>query len=255
VVARAEEPSAEPRLAGVHVLLVEDDADMREAMRLCLELEGASVASAEDGTDGLEAFGRAAPDVVVSDLWMPRGNGFDLIADIRRRLPEEGGLAPAIAISAAENMRKALMAGFQVFLGKPFEPFALIETIAEITRADHAQAVAPWTLAPLRPETLLLTLVGRIEGGDMRGLGAALAVHLDAGPVDVVADLRRIGTFSVAAATVAERALWSRRSRVRSVRLVGGSPLARIASAAACKLLGIATTFSDDLEDDPRSQP
>jgi CheY-like chemotaxis protein len=242
-------------LQGVRTLVIEDDADLLEGMSECLELEGAEVRCAGEGDAGFEAFARVRPDVVISDLWMPRETGFDFIRRVRSLPPEEGGLTPAIAISAAENMRPALLAGFHVFVPKPFDVSQLIETVADLAKPGSSQAHAPWTLSVVEPGRVLLTFVGRLESGDMAAMAAALLLQLERGPVEIVADLRRLASFAPSVASVAERALWPARRRMRAVRAIGGSSGARIVCAAACKILGTPCTFADSMDDPGRPEP
>jgi CheY-like chemotaxis protein len=61
---------------------------------------------------------------------MPDGTGYDLMKRVRALAPEHGGLTPAIAVSAPENMNDALAAGFQHFVAKPFDLSELIDTMA-----------------------------------------------------------------------------------------------------------------------------
>ncbi len=118
------------RLAGVRILLVEDDGDLRDGLIECLRMEGAEVVGAATGNRGFDAFIRERPNIIVSDLWMPDGTGHQLVARIRRLPPEQGGLTPAIAISAAPNEQSALLAGYQGFLAKPFDLSRLVQQIA-----------------------------------------------------------------------------------------------------------------------------
>jgi hypothetical protein len=82
--------------------------------------------------------------------------------------------------------------------------------------------VAPWTITR-DGERLTVTFAGRMNAGDMRAMTSALVVHLDEGPVDLVSDLRAGTGFAPSVASVGERAVWSRRQRIRSLRVVGGS--------------------------------
>ena len=235
-------------LDDVRALVVEDDADVREGMAELLRSEGAQVFTERSGNDGFACFTREHPDVLVSDLWMPDGNGYDLIARVRQLSPADGGLTPAIAVSAAENMRTALMAGFHVFLAKPFDWFELIHVVGDFAKPDGGQAVAPWTMLTTRPGQLLITFVGRVETGDMRAMTKVLNAHLENGPVEITSDLRQLTSFSPSVASVAERAVWSLRHRITAVRVVGGSTAARLVSAAACKMLGIPCSFASSIE-------
>ncbi len=245
------------RLSGARVLVVEDDSDLLQCVVDVLAFEGAAVQDARTGSGGFDAFVRQRPDVIVSDLWMPNGTGYDLIRGIRELPAEAGGLTPAIAVSAAENMERALMAGFHVFLSKPFDLDALVDTMADFVRTYGGQAEAPWTIRRDR-ERLIITFVGRVDAvsaGDIRAMTKALIVHLDETTVDVVADLRRLTSFAPSVASVGERAVWSRRDRISSLRVVGGSFLARLVSAAACKGLGVRCSFSESLDGSERPWP
>jgi len=246
---------AKPVLGGVRILVAEDEDDIREALADWLQLEGAGVTTAESGDAAFAAFLRERPDIIVSDLWMPNGSGYDFIKRVRQLRPEEGGLVPAIALSAAENMPAALMAGFHVFVAKPFDVGKLMDILADFARKNGGQAASPWTLTAVEPGHLLVTLAGRVEGGDMRAMTRALLVHLEQGPIELVSDLRRLTSFAPSVGSIAERALWARRDRIRAVRVIGGSFLARVVSAAACKVLGVPCTFCETLEGAARSEP
>lgn len=234
------------RLSGARVLVVEDDADVRQCAVDVLELEGATVSEASSGRAAFDLFRRQSPDVIVSDLWMPDGSGFDFIRRVRELPPEQGRLTPAVAVSAAENMGKALMAGFHIFLAKPFELEALVETVADFVHGEAEQAVAPWTITR-DGARLILTFAGRIDAGDMRAMTRALVVHLDEGPVDLVADLRGGKGFAPSVASIGERAVWTRRHRIRSLHVVSDSFAPRLVAAAACKVLGVPCSFSESL--------
>ncbi len=239
------------RLSGARILVVEDDPDLLQCVVDVLTFEGAAVQDARTGSSGFDAFVRQRPDVIVSDLWMPNGNGYDLIRGVRELPAEAGGLTPAIALSAAENMERALMAGFHVFLSKPFDLDALVDTMADFVRTNGGHAEAPWTIRRDR-ERLIITFVGRVDAGDIRAMTKGLIVHLDETTVDLVADLRRLTSFAPSVASVGERAVWSRRDRIRSLRVVGGSFMARLVSAAACRGLGVRCSFSDSLNGSER---
>lgn len=227
------------RLDNARVLLVEDDPDTRELVAEYLEALGAIVLAASSGSSGYEMFVAERPALVVSDLWMPDGDGFELIRRIRACPPEQGGLTPAIAMSAAENVKSAIGAGFHAFLTKPFDFEQLVATIADFVAVSGApQPTAPWAIKT-EGSTMTLTLVGTVHAADARRLAQALTDHLERGPVDLVSDLRRLQHFAPSVASVIERAIWPMRDRIRSVRLLGGPLLATLVSVATCKVLGI----------------
>jgi CheY-like chemotaxis protein len=208
-------------------------------------MSGAAVSSAATGNTGFASFRSEKPDVIISDLSMPDGSGYDLVRCVRGLSPEEGGLVPAIAVSATEDARDALMAGFHVLVPKPFDCPTLVEVIADFVHPGRdGQAVAPWTLTVTDPGRLLLTFVGRVETNDVRGMMNALLVHLEHGPVRIIADVRQVTSFALSAASVGERAAWELRRNIRGLQLVGGSQIGRLVAAAACKTLGIPCVLS-----------
>jgi CheY-like chemotaxis protein len=233
-------------LHGARVLLVEDDLDLRETIAEILGEAGASVSTAASGNEGFAAVARDRPQVIVSDLWMADGSGFELIERVRKLSPDEAGLTPAIALSAAENMQEAIMAGFHAFVPKPFEAQRLLATVADFVHPDDSTpAHARWTLTSPRAGVVVITLTGDVRSADIRSMSEALVIHLKHGPCDVVSNLRGLTGFSPSVGSVAERTLWRVRRSIRSVRVVGGSVAARLVSAAACALLGIPCTFRD----------
>jgi CheY-like chemotaxis protein len=75
-------------LAQRQVLVVDDDPAIRACMTMLLESAGYDVAEAEDGLEALLLISKSTPDVVVSDLNMPRMSGFDLLPEVHRRFPQ-----------------------------------------------------------------------------------------------------------------------------------------------------------------------
>jgi CheY-like chemotaxis protein len=240
---------APARLGGARIIVVEDDRDTREMIAEFSRQEGAVVFEAGSGNEGFDVFVRERPDVVVSDLWMPNGDGYEMIRRIRALSPERGGLTPAVAISAAENMRAALMAGFHGFAGKPFEIETLFDVIGDfVDTNDCPTDVPPWTLREEGRGVLVLRLVGHVRSADMRNMVAALLPLLDQNAREILVDLRELTSFAPSAASVAERGVWDRRRRIRQVRLIGGSIVARMVSTAACAVLGIPCHVADSLD-------
>jgi CheY-like chemotaxis protein len=127
-------------LAGLTVLLVEDDQSMRDVMRWTLERAGAAVITAGTGTEALsmlEATDREdAPDVMVCDLGLPGMNGYDLIERVVERRRAHGQKAiPACAVSAHVrdvDRERAIDAGFDSFVAKPMSAQRLIEAVGEL---------------------------------------------------------------------------------------------------------------------------
>ena len=113
------------------VLIVEDNADARESLRLLLQLAGHEVETAEDGLSGLQKLTTLRPDVALIDLGLPGIDGYDLARRLRA-LPEARAMR-LIAISGygqAEDRRRALDAGFDLHITKPVDPDRLQRLLA-----------------------------------------------------------------------------------------------------------------------------
>ena len=122
-------------LKGIHILVVEDDADTRELLKVLLETEGGTVVTTPSVQEALSAYDQLLPNVIVADIGMPESNGYTLIGRVRARDREHGRIVPAIALTAyttAIDRDTVLSAGFQVHMPKPFEPSRLISVIAEL---------------------------------------------------------------------------------------------------------------------------
>ena len=132
--AGASAGAARPR-AGLTVLLVDDEEDAREALRLILQQNGMVVTTAASAREAYELVERLQPDVLLSDIAMPGEDGLSLIRRVRMLPFDRGGLVPAIAISAyagAEDRRRALLAGFQRHIPKPVDPAHLLAAISAL---------------------------------------------------------------------------------------------------------------------------
>jgi CheY-like chemotaxis protein len=127
--------SDRPELGGVHVLIVEDDHDTREALTLLLQQFGALVTAAASAREGLRALVLLQPDILLSDLSMPGEDGYDLIRQVRALPPDRGGRIPAVAVTArtsAEDRRRTRAAGFQAHLAKPLDADELATIVARL---------------------------------------------------------------------------------------------------------------------------
>ena len=135
----SERSTSRPRsLAGVCVLLVEDDGDSSDALRFMLERNGAEVHCAATAEEGREAFARRRPDILISDLAMPGEDGFAFLASVRALTVGEGGKVPAMAFSAMSPdgaRKRAYAVGFQVFLRKPDDVPLIVPTVRRLVPA------------------------------------------------------------------------------------------------------------------------
>lgn len=125
-------------IEGLRVLVVEDDDDTRELLRVLLETHGIAVTAAASVQEALAAYEQSLPQVIVADIGMPDYNGYTLIGKVRARDRERGGpIIPAIALTAfttPTDRDTILSAGFQVHMPKPFEPMRLISVISDLAR-------------------------------------------------------------------------------------------------------------------------
>lgn len=120
-------------LAGVKVLLIDDEPEGRELTQRLLILYHAHVIVAATAIEGLERLRALRPDVVVSDIDMPEMDGYQFIRAVRNLPAHRGGQTPAIAFTAfsrREDRKNAITAGFQKYLTKPVDFEELIDTIA-----------------------------------------------------------------------------------------------------------------------------
>jgi PAS domain S-box-containing protein len=129
-------PFTLPRLEGVRVLIVDDDAATRELLRAILEPHGASVTTATSIEQARALLSSASPHVLVSDIRFPDADGYALVRELRRSRP----LAhlPAVAITAypEEDERRTRAAGFDRRFEKPIAPDILVSAIGELAVRD-----------------------------------------------------------------------------------------------------------------------
>jgi signal transduction histidine kinase/DNA-binding response OmpR family regulator len=127
-------PASAPRLAGLRVMVVDDDMDTLDLLQTILTQSGAEVRSADKVTEALKITSSWEPEIVISDISMPGEDGYDLVEQLRKQMGQK--IIPTLALTAyagAEDRIRALAAGFQMHLQKPVEPDELIITIAALT--------------------------------------------------------------------------------------------------------------------------
>jgi PAS domain S-box-containing protein len=126
-------PAEHIDISGVHVLVVDDEADARELVKRVLAHYGADVRVAGSAQQALELLKSYRPDVIISDIGMPYMDGYDFIRRVREMAPFAGTRLPAIALTAfarSIDRTKAIMAGYQMHMAKPIEPQELVATVA-----------------------------------------------------------------------------------------------------------------------------
>jgi CheY-like chemotaxis protein len=127
-------------LAGVDVLVVDDDEDARLLLQMTLSGYGAVVTTAASAREALAAIERSVPHVVLSDIGMPHEDGYDLLRWLRARSPEDGGTIPAIAVTAyasAADRSSTQAAGYQAHVAKPFEPGDVARLVRRLLASNN----------------------------------------------------------------------------------------------------------------------
>jgi signal transduction histidine kinase/ActR/RegA family two-component response regulator len=132
-------------LAGVEVLVVDDDEDARVLLQMTLSDYGAVVTTAASAPEALAAIDRSVPHVVLSDIGMPHEDGYDLLRRLRARSPERGGTVPAIAVTAyasAADRSSTQAAGYQAHIAKPFEPADVARLVRRLVASNNFQVTS-----------------------------------------------------------------------------------------------------------------
>jgi signal transduction histidine kinase/CheY-like chemotaxis protein len=123
-------PSA---LAGLRVLVVDDEDDARAHIAGVLESRGCSVTPAASVREAIVAFQAERPELVLCDIGMPGESGFDFIAWLRGLADARARATPVVAVTAyarASDRNEALAAGFSMHLSKPVDPAELVSAVA-----------------------------------------------------------------------------------------------------------------------------
>ncbi|MEH2354763.1 hybrid sensor histidine kinase/response regulator [Nostoc sp.] len=122
-------------LADTQVLVVDDEPDIRDLITFILQDYGVQVTAVSSAQEALQALSESIPDVLISDIGMPKTDGYMLMREVRSRSPQQGGNIPAIALTAYAgemNQQQALAAGFQMHISKPVDPDVLVKAIADL---------------------------------------------------------------------------------------------------------------------------
>ena len=129
---------APPQPGPVRLLLVDDEPGLRTAVKAYLEDEGMEVTTANDGEEGWQAAQALLPDLVISDVMMPRCDGYGLLAKLRA--DERLGGTPVIFLTA-KGMTADRIAGFQAgcddYIPKPFDPDELVARVHNVVRRQE----------------------------------------------------------------------------------------------------------------------
>ena len=134
-------------IAKAAILFVDDEPCMREVMAMILSEEGYEVSTATDGLDALAQLRNSVPDLIISDLQMPRMSGVEFLLVVRRRFPA----IPVIAISGASDMKEFLPAEVMADAFYPkcrCQPDELMRTVSDLM---HLPLARPTNYHPVHP--------------------------------------------------------------------------------------------------------
>jgi len=140
----ASEPAATD-LTGVRVLVVDDDPSNLQMIAQLLRLHGASAMISSDPKGAVGIAQGWEPDVLILDIAMPEKDGYQLLPELRAALNRDAHSLPAIAVTgfaAYEDSKRALTAGFQAHLAKPFDMTGLCQLVAQLARQGPAREVS-----------------------------------------------------------------------------------------------------------------
>jgi putative two-component system response regulator len=146
------------------ILVVDDNSDLRELAQTILRMQNYEVILAKDGKEALEIFDRTSPDLVVSDIAMPKMDGFAFLRAVRSR--EKGNAVPFLFLSAYSqtgNLSQARRLAVDDYLFKPFDAQELLDAVR--IRLDRRQAVQLFDTREAHLQTVLL-MANIIEARD-----------------------------------------------------------------------------------------
>jgi DNA-binding response OmpR family regulator len=118
--------------AGKRILLVDDDAEIVESLRLALEANGYTVLVARDGNQGLALSERENPDLVILDMMMPKRSGFLVLEKMRRTRDTPMRVIMITANEGSRHKAYAEMLGVDDYIRKPFPMDRLIESVQRL---------------------------------------------------------------------------------------------------------------------------
>ena len=118
------------------ILVIDDDNHIRETVRRVLEARGHNVRVVEDGADGIDSIAESAPDLVITDIFMPGQDGIETLVELRKAFPK----LKVIVMSGGDSsgvmnlLEDAKLLGANRTLPKPFKPEELMEAVDTVLR-------------------------------------------------------------------------------------------------------------------------
>ena len=128
----SEEPEKKQDGPSKRILLVDDDAEIIEALRLALSAKGYEILIARDGNQGLAMAEREDPDLVILDMMMPKRSGFLVLERLRRTRPVPMRVIMITANEGSRHKAYAEMLGVDDYIRKPFPMGRLMESVSRL---------------------------------------------------------------------------------------------------------------------------
>jgi DNA-binding NtrC family response regulator len=155
------QPPVETSRAG-SILIIDDEAAIRESLETLLEFEGYRVESAETGEQGLAKIGQRPFDLVLLDYALPDRNGLEVLADIRERDPQLAVIV-VTAYGTVDNAVRVIQAGATNFIQKPWDNEKLLADVRGVVARRHAEEENEQLKRALRQRYKFENLVGKSE--------------------------------------------------------------------------------------------
>jgi DNA-binding response OmpR family regulator len=132
----ADEQNPEERTAikSKLILIVDDDREIVEALRVALEALGFRILVARDGNQGLAMAERENPDLVILDMMMPKRSGFLVLEKLRRTRPVPVRIIMITANEGSRHKAYAEMLGVDDYIRKPFPMDRLLESVSRLLK-------------------------------------------------------------------------------------------------------------------------
>src|SRR5881396_2983116 len=144
------------------VLIIDDEAAIRESLETLLELEGYDVETAANGEQGIARLGDRSFDLVLLDLALPDRNGIDLLAEIRAHAPQLSVIM-ITAYGTVENAVKAMQAGAANFVQKPWDNEKLLADVRAAVARHRAEEENVQLKRALKQRYNFENIVGKSE--------------------------------------------------------------------------------------------
>ena len=130
-----ENQSEQASLEGLAILIVDDETDALDLITVELAQHGAKVTAVTNAEDALKALDQGNFDLLISDISMPKIDGYDLIRQIRKNEAGINQKIPAVALTAyarVQDRMQAIMAGYSTHIAKPVDANELLTVIASL---------------------------------------------------------------------------------------------------------------------------